>query len=47
MEKFDFVTTVNGQQVVVDKVTKADAQKEAEKFTAYAEAIANADNGNS
>lgn len=47
MEKVDFVTTVNDQQIVIEKVTKADEQKEAEKLKGYADAIAKANNGNS
>ena len=47
MENVDFVTTVNDQQIVIEKVTKADEQKEAEKLKSYADAIAKANNGNS
>ena len=47
MEKVDFVTTVNGQQIVIENVSKADEQKEAEKLKGYADALAKANSGNS
>lgn len=47
MEKVDFVTTVNGQQIVIENITKADDQKEAEMLKGYVDAVSKANNGNS
>lgn len=44
MENVDFVTTVNGQQIVIENITEAEAKKNAQKIEEYADAIAKANN---
>ena len=46
MEKVDFITTVNGNPILVEKVSKSDEQKDAAKLKGYAEAVVKAGNEN-
>ncbi|MBQ6304639.1 MAG: hypothetical protein IJK83_11545 [Clostridiales bacterium] len=46
MEKVDFITTVNGNPILVEKVSKSDEQKEAAKLKGYADSFVKADSEN-
>lgn len=46
MGNVDFSTTVDGQPVVIEQITRADVQESSERLKGISDAIADANDGN-